>query len=115
MELLYRDFSDYNQWSIVLVNLIISDDQIWNQPIPNTIGSAVQVYWLEMGICEAIHIRFNQQNDYAPFCFTCFVHTIEVQCDSYPGRVEPKHHEPLLNYFKQLCIMKLIFCCSYSL
>ena len=37
MELLYRDFSDYNQWSIVLVNLIISDDQIWNLSQPQTL------------------------------------------------------------------------------
>lgn len=28
MELLYKDFSDYNQWSIVLVNLIIADNII---------------------------------------------------------------------------------------
>ena len=83
---------------------------------PRHYRSVVQVHWLEMGICEAIHVRFNQQNDYAPVLFfSCFVHTIEVQCDSYPGRVEPKHYEPLLNYFKQLCIMKVIFCCSYSL
>lgn len=28
MELLYKDFSDHNQWSIVLVNLIIADNII---------------------------------------------------------------------------------------
>ena len=37
MDLLYRDFSDYNQWSAVLVNLIISDDQIWNLSQPQTL------------------------------------------------------------------------------
>ena len=62
---------------------------------PKHYRSVVQVHWFEMGISEAIHIRFNQQNDYVLFFFSCFVHTIEVQCDSYPGRVEPKHHEPL--------------------
>ena len=37
MELLHRDCSDYNQWSAVLVNLIISDDQIWNLSQPQTL------------------------------------------------------------------------------
>ena len=37
MELLHRDFSDYNQWSVVLVNLINSDDQIWNLSQPQTL------------------------------------------------------------------------------
>ena len=43
---------------------------------PKHYRSVVQVHWFEMGICEAIHIRFNQQNDYVLFFFSCFVHTI---------------------------------------
>ena len=56
---------------------------------PRHYRSVVQVHWLEMAICEAIHVRFNQQNDYAPVLFfSCFVHTLILKYNVIPTLVE---------------------------
>lgn len=50
---------------------------------PKHYRSVVQVHWLQMGICEAIHIRFNQQNDYVPVLFLAVLF-IQLKCNVIP-------------------------------
>lgn len=55
---------------------------------PRHYRSVVQVHWLEMGICEAIHVRFNKQNDYAPVLFFLAVLLIQLKYNVIPTLVE---------------------------
>ena len=51
-----------------------------SQPTPNTIDLSF------MGICEAIHIRFNQQNDYVLFFLAVLF--IQLKYNVIPTLVE---------------------------
>ena len=53
---------------------------------PRHYRSVVQVHWFEMGICEAIHIRFNQQNDYVLFFLAVLF--IQLKYNVIPTLVE---------------------------
>lgn len=104
---------NWPQRNLQMTNVLLVEKQLSHSANPknyrcssSTLDIDRKIKWLKMGICEAIHTRVHQQNNYI-FLHSCLFFWIEVQCDSYPGKVEPQHNETLLIYYKELCIMIL--------